>query len=70
MMTTEVDMPQSLKQNLAMMSERAVLQQVYHFKIDVIAGDANSAAYKVVQKARAPRSARFLSCRHAKRDAT
>ena len=25
---------------------KTVLQQVYHFKVDVIAGDANAAAYK------------------------
>ena len=47
-----------------------VLQQMNHFKVDVIAGDANAAAYKYYKKARAPRSARFLSCSHVKRDAT
>ena len=34
-----------------------VLHQVNHFKVDVIAGDANAAAYKYCKKARAPRSA-------------
>ena len=29
---------------------RAVLQQVHHFKVDVIAGDANAAAYKYYKK--------------------
>ena len=28
---------------------KTVLQQVYHFKVDVIAGDANAAAYKYSQ---------------------
>ena len=27
-----------------------VLQQVYHFKVDVIVGDANAAAYKYYKK--------------------
>ena len=29
---------------------RAVLQQVHHFKVDVIAGGANAAAYKYYKK--------------------
>ena len=29
---------------------RTVLQQVHHFKVDVIAGDANAAAYKYYKK--------------------
>ena len=29
---------------------KTVLQQVYHFKVDVIAGDANAAAYKYHKK--------------------
>ena len=45
-----------------------VLQQVCHFKVDVIAGDANAAAHTSTIKE--PSSAQFLSCRHAKRDAT
>ena len=49
---------------------KTVLQQVCHFKVDVIAGDANAAAYKVLQKTRVPRSVQFLSCFHAQRDAT
>ena len=47
-----------------------VLQHVCHFKVDVIAGDANAAAYKYNKKPGVPRSAQFLSCSHAKRDAT
>ena len=44
---------------------KTVLQQMCHMKADVIAGDANAAAAQVPQKTRVPRSARFLSCRHA-----
>ena len=29
---------------------KTVLQQVYHFKVDVIAGDANAAAYKYYKR--------------------
>ena len=29
---------------------KTVLQQVHHFKVDVIAGDANAAAYKYIKK--------------------
>ena len=29
---------------------KTVLQQVHHFKVDVIAGDANAAAYKYYRK--------------------
>ena len=29
---------------------KTVLQQVHHFKVDVIAGDANAAAYKYYKK--------------------
>ena len=49
---------------------KTVLQQVCHFNVDVIAGDANAAAYKVFQKIRIPRSIQFLSWRRALREAT
>ena len=49
---------------------KTVLQQVCHFKVDVIAGDANAAAHKYYKKPGVPRSVRLLSCRHTERDAT
>ena len=46
-----------------------VLQQVCHFKVGVIAGDANDAAYKCCEKQeRQDLYVRFLSCIHAKRE--
>ena len=47
-------------------SFKTVLQHVYHFKVDVIARDAKTAACKCFENSNAPRSARFLSCSHAK----
>ena len=49
---------------------KTVLQQVYHLKVDDIAGDANGCSIQVLQKLGVPRSVRYLSWRHAKRDAT
>ena len=54
--------PVSVKQFI-----KTVLQQVHYLKVDVIAGDANAAAYKYNGK---PRSAQFVSCHFGKRDAT
>ena len=39
---------------------KTVLQQVCHFKVDVITGDANAAVCKNYKN-----QERFLSCRHA-----
>ena len=44
-------------------------QQVHHFKVDVIAGDANAAAYKYKKKA-VPRFVKFFGCCHVEKDAT
>ena len=45
---------------------KTVLQQVHHFKVDVIAGDANAAAYKYfkLQEAAIPRFVHFFGCHH------
>ena len=47
-----------------------MLQQVCHLLVDVIAGCANAAAIQEQHKTIIPRSIQFLSCHHAKRDAT
>ena len=49
---------------------KTVLQQVCHFKVDVIAGDANTAAYKHYKSQEYQDLYDSLSCRHAQRDAT
>ena len=49
---------------------KTVLQQVHHFKVDVFAGDANTAAYRYYKKARVPRLVQLFSCRYVERDAT
>ena len=47
-----------------------VLQKVHHFKVDVIAGDANAAAYKYYKKNRSTNFVHFFSYRYVERDAT
>ena len=49
---------------------KTVLQQVHHFKTDVIAGDVNTTACRYYKKASIPRSVQFISCRYVERDAT
>ena len=49
---------------------KTVLQQVRHSKVDVIAGDANAAAYKYFKKAPVPRFVQFFGCCHVETDAT
>ena len=45
-----------------------LLQQVCHFKVDVMAGHANAAADQHFKKKRIPRSIQFLSGYHAMRE--
>ena len=47
---------------------KKVLEQVCHFKVDDIAGDAQRRCIVVLQKSRLPRSIQFLSCCPAQRD--
>ena len=47
---------------------KTVLQQVHHFEVDVIAGDANAAAYKYNKRQENQESAQFLSCHYGKRE--
>ena len=49
---------------------KTVLQQVCHFKVDVIAGDDNAEAKRYYQKKKKNKIFTILSCRHTKRDAT
>ena len=48
---------------------KTVLQQVWHFEVDVIARDFERYSIQVLQTSGLPRSARYLSCRHVERDA-
>ena len=47
-----------------------VLQRMRHFKVDVIALDSKAAAYMYYKNQEYHDLYDFLSCRHAKRDAT
>ena len=49
---------------------KTVLQQVCHFKVDVIAADATATAYKYYKRQAYQDLHNFLSCRYVERDAT
>ena len=49
---------------------KTVLQQVYHFEVDVIAGDANAAAYKYYKKQEYQDLHKSSFCRYVERHAT
>ena len=49
---------------------RTVLQQVHHFKVDVIVGDANAAAYKYLKKQQYKRFVQFFGCCYVEKEAT
>ena len=49
---------------------KTVLQQVCHFKVVVIAGDANAAAYKYYKSQEYQDLHNFDSCYYVERDAT
>ena len=50
--------------------KKQVLQQMHHFEVDVIAGDANAAAYRYYKRQRLPRPVQLFSSCHVERNAT